>query len=280
MKLLRVFPRKTKATPDDQDVRYDYPTLFDEADAVKVSVTWTWDKSKAEDLAEAWRVVTSNVDIGGPAYDDPGGEFEPGLFLRYGYVITSRGCPNHCWFCSIPRREGVIREIQIRDGWIVQDNNLLACSRTHIEGVFTMLTTMLTKQRKRPRFTGGLEAARLEDWHVEKLAELRPETIWLAYDTPDDWEPLIQAADKLKRVELIGRNHVSRCYVLVGFKGDTFEAAQKRLESVIGLGLMPMAMLFDHAQRHTHDRQQWIKFAREWANPWIVGIKMRDKLGY
>lgn len=34
MKILRVFPRKTKATPDDPMAVVGYPTLFDEADKV------------------------------------------------------------------------------------------------------------------------------------------------------------------------------------------------------------------------------------------------------
>ena len=64
----------------------------------------------------------------------------PGMYLKKGYVITSRGCPNRCWFCSVPRREGGrLRELPITEGNIVLDDNLLACSRQHIEAVFEML---------------------------------------------------------------------------------------------------------------------------------------------
>lgn len=43
-KIIRVFPRRTNATPDDQDVRVaTTPTLWDEADEVHISVTFTWD---------------------------------------------------------------------------------------------------------------------------------------------------------------------------------------------------------------------------------------------
>ena len=41
-----------------------------------------------------------------------GGDFVPGRYLAPGYVITSRGCPNRCWFCSVWRREGALREFQ------------------------------------------------------------------------------------------------------------------------------------------------------------------------
>lgn len=42
MKLTRVFPRKTKATPDDALAYFGPPDLFAEADEVHVSVTFTY----------------------------------------------------------------------------------------------------------------------------------------------------------------------------------------------------------------------------------------------
>jgi len=123
--------------------------MFDEADEVHVSVTFDWDKRAAEMLARQWEAVAP-VKVGGPAYNDPGGEFEPGMYLKKGYVITSRGCPNHCWFCRAWRNEGNIRELEIKEGWNVLDNNLLACSEGHQEAVFWMLS----KQKERIKFTG------------------------------------------------------------------------------------------------------------------------------
>lgn len=57
MRLIRVFPRRTKATPTDALARFGPPDLFDEADEVHVSVTFTWDKPKAEQLADQWAHV-------------------------------------------------------------------------------------------------------------------------------------------------------------------------------------------------------------------------------
>ena len=49
------------------------------------------------------------------------------MYMKPGYVITSRGCPNRCWFCAVPKREGYqLRELPVTDGWIVADDNLLA----------------------------------------------------------------------------------------------------------------------------------------------------------
>jgi len=44
MKIIRVFPRRTSATPDDDMVRIATPpSMFDVADEVHISVAFTWD---------------------------------------------------------------------------------------------------------------------------------------------------------------------------------------------------------------------------------------------
>lgn len=85
MKIARVFPRKTNATPQDELAFFGTPPLLllPEIDEVHVSVTFTYDKQIAEDLAEEWRLAGVPVKIGGPAYDDPAdGEFIPGMYLK------------------------------------------------------------------------------------------------------------------------------------------------------------------------------------------------------
>ena len=163
MKVLRVFPRKTNATPDDKNVIINrMPTLFDEADQIHVSVAFTWDIPRAEELAYMWQSVAP-TSIGGPAFNERGEEFEPGMYLKQGYTITSRGCPNKCWFCSVWKRESGVRELKINSGYNLMDDNILACSDQHIKAVFEML-----KLQKHPiAFTGGLEAKILKSWHIE-----------------------------------------------------------------------------------------------------------------
>jgi hypothetical protein len=76
MRLIRVFPRKTKATPDDALAYFGPPDRQAEADEVHVSVTFTYDKAWAEHLAEQWKPVAP-VKIGGVAYGDRGEGFVP-----------------------------------------------------------------------------------------------------------------------------------------------------------------------------------------------------------
>lgn len=271
-RIARVFPRITKATPRDDLCFFGPPGMFlPEIDEVHVSVAFTYDKRKAEDLAEQWRHIAP-VKIGGPAYDAPGGEFIPGRYIKKEYVITSRGCPNRCWFCRVPIREGgTIRELGIKEGNNVLDDNLLACSQGHILEVFQMLHR---QKYGRPMFTGGLEAARLKDWHVELLRGLRPKEIFFAYDTPDDYEPLVEAGKKLLGAGFTVASQSMRCYVLIGYQGDTFDAAEKRLMGTIKAGFLPMAMLYrdEKGERDT----EWAKFQRFWARPATVNLKIKE----
>jgi radical SAM superfamily enzyme YgiQ (UPF0313 family) len=131
MKIIRVFPRQTSATPIDDNVIINrFPALFDEADQVHISIAFTWDIPRAEKLAHMWQSVAP-VFMGGPALNQIGGEFMPGIYIREGYTITSRGCNNRCWFCSVWKREPEVKELKIKPGWNVIDDNLLACSYDH-----------------------------------------------------------------------------------------------------------------------------------------------------
>jgi hypothetical protein len=163
--LARVFARRTNATPDDAYAFVGLPPLNlpEDITEVHVSVAFSYDLKEAERLCEAWSQVAPTK-IGGPATGMRGEEFVPGKFLKPGYTITSRGCDskNSCWFCEVPGREGSVRELPVREGANVLDDNLMACSELHIKKVFDMLEGQ-KKLHRRTYFTGGLEAARVAD---------------------------------------------------------------------------------------------------------------------
>jgi hypothetical protein len=260
MRVARVFLRKTAATPDDELAFVGLPPEQPpEVDGVHISVVFTYDKPKLGKCIEAWSKI-AEVSVGGPAINGSRGLFLRGLYVKNGYTITSRGCPNNCWFCDVPKREGkTMMELPIVDGWNVLDSNLLACSMSHIKNVFEMLS----RQHHPVEFTGGLEAARLTDDHVALLWNLRPAQMFFAYDTPDDLEPLIEAGKKLRYANFT-RKHM-RCYVLIGWPKDTFDRAQKRLLEAWDVGFMPMAMLWKN--NNGDEDKEWRRFQRLWARP-------------
>ena len=268
--LARVFPRHTKQSPDDRLAFYGPPPmLFDKIHEIHVSCTFTWDVPRALWLADQWEHIAP-VKVGGPAFlDVPGGDFTPGMYLKKGVVITSRGCPNKCWFCNVWRRDGNIRELPITEGWNVQDDNLLACSEQHIRSVFAMLS----KQHIRPTFSGGLEAKRLKEWHVHELALLKPKQLFFAYDEPADYEPLVEASKLLRKAGF--NRHKLRCYVLIGAPRDTIGAAEKRLRQTIELGFFPSAMLY-HNDLGKY-KKSWSKFQRTWHRPAAIAAKLHQE---
>ena len=273
--MIRVFPRRTNATPDDDGVVVNRgPSLWDEADEVQVSVTFEWDRPRAESLAKEWAAVAP-VLVGGPAYSSYAGEFIPGQYLRHGYVITSRGCPNRCSHCLVPTREGALRLLPIKDGWNVLDNNLLACPRHHQEAVFQMLL----RQPSAPCFTGGFEARRVTEWHAEWMVRLKPETLWMAYDRASEWEPLVEAVAVFKRSGLVGPHKTKRvgAYVLMGWAGDDPLAASKRLQSVIELGIRTQAMLLDNGRQcRPTDMGDWWDLRKKYTNAAEVGAMVAE----
>jgi len=252
MRIARVFPTKTRMCPDDPDAYFGFPPEnVPEYDEIHISVTFTWDIPKIERLQKAWSKY-GFVKVGGPALGDPGSFFVPGLYLKHGATITSRGCPNKCSFCFVHRREGALRELPIVPGHIIQDNNLLACSERHVSKVFEML-----QGQKKIDFVGGFEASRITPDLVSKLKQIKLYQLWLAYDTP-------QAKGAVENAIALLRPHFNqnkiRCYVLVGYGNDTVLEAQKRLEWVYNLGALPFAMLY-----HTHI--EWKKLHRLWTRP-------------
>jgi len=258
--VIRVFPRWTSGTPTDALAYVGEPDLFAEADRIEISVTFSWDRAEAERLARLWERIAP-VEIGGPAIDAQPGPFVAGKYLRHGYTITSRGCPNRCWFCQAWQKETFI-ELPIVPGHIVQDNNLLACSEAHVRAVFSMLA----RQRQPAVFAGGFEARRLKDWHVDLLANLRPRpSVFFSYDQPraDDWNALVAAVRKLWSAGFTPQSHRVRCYVLIGFPGDRLWAAEQRLESVLELGMTPSAMLYRDATEDLPDLD-WRRLQRNW----------------
>jgi len=262
-KIARVFPSRTKATPTDDLAFTTGPPLWRvECDVVHVSCTFTWERNHAAQLAKMWEAAGYAVETGGPAFDAPGADFVPGRYLRPGYVITSRGCRNRCWFCYTWAREGDTRELPITDGFNVLDSNLLQCKESHIRAVFAMLE----KQDQRPAFTGGLEASLLEDWHIDLLLKSKPTRLYFAYDTPDDLEPLIIASRRMFAAGFTVPSHTVFCYVLIGYPGDTPAAAKKRLLQVLTLGVTPMAMYW-RGEKYKPKPSVWSKLQKQWARP-------------
>lgn len=259
-KHIRVFPRRTKWTPTDDFVFIGNPPFFRPADdiPVRISCTFTWDIEECERLARSWSIYYSNIQTGGPAYGDPGAEFTPGLFVKEGVTITSRGCPKRCPYCFVPDREGKIREYPVKDGWILQDNNILACSRSHQKAVFEMLQ----RQPKQIDFNGGLDPQLLKPWHIKEFENLSVRHFWFACDEPETLPHIEKVADLMADY----KQWQKRCYVLIGFNGESTPKAEARLERVFEMGFLPFAQLYQTEKKRPWTKE-WDRLQRKWCRP-------------
>jgi hypothetical protein len=125
---------------------------------------------------------------------------------------------------------------------------------------------------RKVEFTGGLEAKALKEWHVERLAKIRPAQMFFALDTPDDEEPLRNASRMLLAAGF--ERHTMRCYVLIGYPRDTFDQAESRLRLCVDLGFYPMAMLWRNTEGTT--LPEWRAFQRLWARPAIISARLKS----
>jgi hypothetical protein len=249
-------------TPDDDLVFIGHPPLFlPPEQPVRISVVFTWDIQTGLMLKKSWSAHYDDVQIGGPAFGDPGDEFEPGRFLKSGITITSRGCKRKCGFCFVPKREKGIRELEIKPGHILQDNNILACSDKHIDLVFGMLR----RQKKAITFGGGLDARLFKDWHRDLFNSVKVKEMWFACDTKAGIKPLEKTGALLEDY----KQNKKKCYTLLGWdKSETVKQAEERLIKVYDLGFEPFAQLYQPEKR-TEYPKEWTDLQRKWTRPAI-----------
>ena len=147
--------------------------------------------------------VISNADSivkGGTGYDytitlpaeidcmQPDYSIYPHIDNRTAYGFLTRGCPNKCPWCIVPKKEGAVRPyndvcdiaIDNRHNLILMDNNILACKD------YAMVQfDKIIANGYRVDFNQGLDARLVDDEVARKLASMRwINSIRFGCDTP------------------------------------------------------------------------------------------------
>lgn len=231
------------------------------------SVVFTWHIHQAKQMI---RREKRKCFVGGPAVYQMPREFEgiaeichdppvnPLPLHNPHATFTSRGCPRKCKFCTVPKIEGGLRELEtFRPAPIICDNNFLACSNDHIERVVETI-----RHFDMVDFY-GLDARLFNDWHARTLRHLKHVTLRFALDYSSMEKETLRA---VRLAQEHGFKNI-RVYVLIGFR-DTIKDALYRLELVRSWGCLPNPQRYQPLD--TKIKNSYI--APNWTSRWLADV--------
>lgn len=218
-----------------------------------ISVPFTWLMDEAHKVASLHK---GRVLIGGPGTMQPTicEGYDPLLFHNPLATFTTRGCPNRCGFCAVPKIEGDFRELDnFRPAPVVCDNNLTAASTRHIRRVVDSLKIFPYVD-----FNQGFEARRFTPDLADMFGELKCH-IRFAFD---NWGSEQYVKDAIDLCRQRSTKDIS-VFVLIGYK-DSPEEAKAKLEAVRSWGgVLPTPMRFqplDAKKKHEYVAPGWTDF--------------------
>lgn len=188
----------------------------------------------------------------------------------YSLGFTTRGCIRNCYFCKVPKHEGMIKvNCDIYEFWnkkhkeiIILDNNILA-----VPEHFKKIAQQIKENNLIVDFNQGLDFRLLTSEICEILLSLRHKhEIRFAFDHIGYTPMVIKAIKMLKEAGL--KDWGSRWYCYIG-ESDTFETVYKR-----------MKLLKDEKQgvyvmrdKKVYDKKEFIALA-SWGN--MMGAFKQD----
>lgn len=197
----------------------------------------------------------------------------------YAIGYLTRGCPNHCRWCVVPRKEGQIRSYRrwqeiVRhdtDKLVLMDNNILACEHgiKQLEGLIGTGYQIDLNQ--------GMDARLVTDDIADILSRLK----WIRFirfscDQKSQIKPI------RRTIELLGRHGVKpyRIFIYLLVTADLVDASE-RVEALKGyrainlyaqaernerLGVVPNEGQLEFAQRYVYGgsyrTETWAEYCR------------------
>lgn len=270
--------------------------VWEDADAVCISVVFTWDLLKARKYAETMK--HRRVRMGGPAIElarktmpgfflgchaEIGGSI-PGTLQRWNPLATrtSIGCIRMCKFCSVPQVEGAqalaefgSRQVTLQD-WpdlpVIFDNNFLANPVAHIDKACDRL-----EGHDWCDFNQGTDARLITEHVAERFARLKRPMIRMALDSMSYVDAWDRGLERLLKAGVAKRN--IRTYALMAF-GTSPDECWKICAYIESKKIKPLPMWFhelDALQRNiVTDRQKelgWNDYERRRLMQWFYQHK-------
>lgn len=253
------------------------------------TVEW-WDKSKHYDLVYSSKIFSytpecpdlpANAIKGGTGYgmftelpkevDEmfPDYSLYPTCDYAIGYI--TRGCPNHCRWCVVPRKEGAIKpyrtwEQLVRpdtDKLVLMDNNILACNF----GLKQLES--LIDSGYRIDLNQGMDARLVTDEIAQILSKIK----WIRYlrfscDTTAQIEHILKTAD------LLGKRGIKPyrlfIYLLVTEDLDNAEYRVEQLKKLRGI------TIYAQAERKLDGKSEPNALQKEFCQRYVYSGKFRS----
>ncbi|NDL68507.1 radical SAM protein [Clostridiales bacterium F-3ap] len=270
-------------------------------DKVYCSVLFTWNRGKAEKLADehkdiefggtGWdihKTLPDEIESCRPDYDLYSAHYlekrtkgimtrdakikKVDALLNMGIGFTSRGCIRSCRFCFVPLKEGTFRQVgEIKD-IINPRSNVI----TMLDNNFTADPLMIEKcQEIKERglivdLTQGIDVRLITDEKAKALAEINHlRSVHYAWDLMKHEDSIFKGIAQLSK-QIKPYKHL--CFMLVGFD-TTFEEDMYRLWKIHELKVSPYVMVYNKNQKNDIRLKH---FAR-WVNSRIYKVCSFDK---
>lgn len=152
----------------------------------------------------------------------------PNIPSNTAYGFLTRGCPNHCKWCVVPRKEGHIRPymdvdciaIENRNNLVLMDNNILATGSYAIDQLHKII-----ERSYRIDFNQALDARLVDDEFAKLLAKVR----WIHSRIRFGCDTHSQIQDCERAMSLINSHGYKGEYFLYTMLNDNFRECYTRL---------------------------------------------------
>ena len=214
----------------------------------------------------------------------------PNILKNTAYGFLTRGCPNKCPWCVVPRKEGVIRPymdvdevaIEGRTNLVLMDNNILAAGDYAVEQMEKII-----ERGYRVDFNQGLDARLVTDRFARLLAKIRwiRRRIRFGCDTHEQIAECEHAIDMINGYGYRGEYFL---YTMIGGKSDFKESYERthywwkrnhQCRDAHKPNIYPYAQPYRDPDNPNHVIPQWQKDMAKWVNKHQI-FQMTDFLNF
>ena len=201
----------------------------------------------------------------------------PNIPRDYAYGFLTRGCPNKCRWCVVPKKEGAIRPymdvdqiaIEGRNKLVLMDNNILSAGDYAHEQLDKIIA-----RKYRVDFNQALDARLVTDDFARQLAQVKwldKNRIRFGCDTPAQIQECERAMDMIISYGFKGEfflytmlnNDFWECYNRILYWWDKLQEQRKNHSSNL---VYAYAQPYRDPNNPHHQIPQWQKDMANWVN--------------